>query len=78
MAVRSISATASTPAHLVTTSARGKAVYVNGSFKGSVEPMSTPGFFAVRDIERHLVPNPNDVDGLWDDEREALDFLARS
>lgn len=78
MTVRSISATRTTPAHLVTVTGQGKAVYVNDVFKGSVEPMRTPGFFKVRDIERHIITNPDDVDGLWDDERVALDFLARS
>ena len=78
MAVRSIPATATTPAHLITSSVHGKAVYVNDAFKGSVEPMRAPGFFVVRDIERHPVTNPDDADGLWDDERAALDFLARS
>lgn len=77
MAVRSIHATATVPAHLVITAACGKAVYVNEVFKGSVEPLRTPGFFAVRDADRHLVPNENDADGLWDNERDALHFLAR-
>lgn len=78
MSVRSIHVTRTTPAHLVSTTARGKVVYVNEVFKGSVEPMKAAGFFTVRDIERHLISNPDDPDGLWTDEREALVFLARS
>ena len=77
MAVRIIPATRTVPAYLVAVTRYGKAVYVNEIFKGSVMPMNTPGFFAVRDTDRHLVENPDDVDGLWVDEREALDFLAR-
>lgn len=78
MAVRSIPATRTVPAHLVTTTRYGKAVYVNDVFKGSVVPMNTPGFFKVHDADRHIVTNPDDADGLWGNEREALDFLARS
>lgn len=78
MTVRSIPATSTTPAHLVTVTRYGKAVYVNDVFKGSVMPMNTPNFFKVHDLERHIITNPNDVDGLWTDEREALDYLARS
>lgn len=77
MAVRSVPATRTTPAHLVTNTRYGKAVHVNDVFKGSVMPMNTPGFFQVRDIERHIIANPDDADGLWDNERDALDFLAR-
>lgn len=77
MAVRTVSATTTTPAYLVTTGGRGRAVYVNDAFKGSVEPLRTPGFFAVRDIDRVPLENPDDADGLWTEERDALDFLAR-
>jgi hypothetical protein len=77
MTVRSIPATPTTPAHLVTSTRVGKVVYVNEVFKGSVEPMRTPGFYTVRDVARTVLPNPADVDGLWDNERDALDFLAR-
>lgn len=78
MTVRSIPATRTTPAHLVTVTRYGKAVYVNDVFKGSVMPMNAPGFFQVCDIERHILTNPDDVDGLWDNESAALRFLARS
>jgi hypothetical protein len=77
MAVLSIAATATTPAHLVTTGGALKGVYVAGVFKGSVNPMVTQGFYVVRDAYRETVLNPDDRDGLWTDEQEALDFLAR-
>jgi hypothetical protein len=76
--VRRVPPTSTTPAHLVTSTRYGKAVYVNEVFKGSVEPMRTPGFFKVRGADRHLVENPDDVDGLWDHEDTAVSFLART
>ncbi|MFD8226955.1 hypothetical protein ACFV16_22590 [Streptomyces massasporeus] len=78
MSVRSIPATAVTPAHLVSTTPYAKVVYVQGSFKGAVFPMKTPGFFIARDIDRKRVVNPDDPDGLWTSEQDALDFLARN
>lgn len=78
MTARSIPSTRTTPAHLVTVTLSGKEVYVDEVFKGSVEPLRTPGFFAVRDTDGFLVKNPDDCMGLWDDETDATGFLARS
>ena len=77
MSVSCIAATATTPAHLVSTTLYAKVVYVQGVFKGCVLPMKTPGFYVARDIDRKLVRNPADADGLWTSEPDALDFLAR-
>lgn len=77
MTVRSTFSTATTPSYLVTRTGAGAAVYVNEVFKGYVRAMRAPGFFVARDISNRLITNPDDVDGLWTSEQDALDALAR-
>lgn len=77
MAVQHITSTATTPAHLVTSTGAGKAVYVREVFKGYVMAMQTPGFFVARDADNRLITNEGDTDGLWTSELDALDAIAR-
>jgi hypothetical protein len=78
MNTRFVTATDTTPAYRVSITPFAKAVYAGTEYKGAVLPMKTPGFFVARDIRNALVTNPADADGLWTNEQEAMDALARA
>jgi hypothetical protein len=73
-----VAATSTTPAYRISTNPHAKCVYgSDATYKGAVLPM-TPGTFIAQGSDRKQVRNPEAENGLWGNEKDALDALARS